>query len=202
MQNIILTENGKETIMNGYLALAGCIWGGKPFGLDFTVEQTIGREKKIKGAFGLLELDVDAEEEVKVRKPYTPKVHQNKSHKKYKEIMLKDIVTNETVQVFGSVAEVAHHLNKSENWIYVAISTKKPVNGYFIATNANDEYTKRMYQKRNVSSFKLVHIETKEEKVLQDVNVVCKFLNTSTTTVYTLSRTNKVHHTGWKVSRI
>lgn len=53
MKKLVIKYNGEYVHIGGYIALACCMIGGKPFGLNFDAEDTIGKEDGIKRALGL-----------------------------------------------------------------------------------------------------------------------------------------------------
>lgn len=185
----IVNRKGLDFEVSGYLALACCIWGGSAVGKNFTVEDTIGKEEKIKKALGLVKDRNDLCEEV-----VDIKTKPNNNNKK--EINKIDVSTNEVVQTFGSIREVCDYLKMSYNRGYEVVRCKKEIEGY-IYTYSEDN----LYNNKDRNKFVFENVKT-GEKVLAPMRDMVSVTGISLSNLYYIMNLKKTHRSGWKVSAI
>lgn len=185
----IVNRKGLDFEVGGYLALACCIWGGSAIGKNFTVEDTIGKEEKIKKALGLVKDRNDLCEEINDIK--------DKPNNNNKKVINKiDVSTNEVVQTFSSIREVCDYLKMSYTKGYEAVRHQKEMEGYIYTYSEQN-----LYKNKDKNKFLFENVKT-GTSIVSPMRDMVDVTTLSLSTLYLLSKNGKTHKTGWKVSTI
>lgn len=194
----LIDATGVAGIYPGHIALGVCIFGGEIIGADFTAEDTIGRESKIKNAFGLTAIDSLEDE---VYSTASTEIKKPKELGFIKNIKMKNISTGEIVREFKTVVEMKDFLSISRGKAYDIIREKRNVDGFFYTTDAEEMYKDPIKKERKVRKYNLHH--DNGERVLNvSVNQICDIVGITPTTAYKMIRENRKSRTGWYICEI
>lgn len=196
----LVDATGVEGVYPGHIALGVCIFGGSVIDADFTVEDTIGHENKIKSAFGL----TASEESEETIKNSDSKEIKPKDIDVVKSIKMKNVNTGKTVKEFKSVIEMKDFLNISRGKAYDIIREKRNVDGFFYTRNDEEVYVEkdRTKNERKVRKYNLKHYISKEEVLNVSVKEICKITKATPTTVYRIIKEGRRSRNGWYVCDI
>lgn len=183
----------------GYAALACCIWGDIINGIEIKPEYTIGKEERIKRAYGIIK-DDPSEGSTKVKKKKVKEKSRTNKTFKYINIRLIDIHNREIFKTFNNVSEASDFLGITDNRVNVYISTgyirdKK----YKIEADLNPNYVRGAHARTSV---RVINVKTGFNKECETVKEAKEITGLSGPTIYINARDKKVSKAGWKFEYI
>lgn len=192
----LVDATGVEGVYLGHIALGVCIFGGSIIDADFTAEDTIGHENKIKSAFGLTAMD--SLDDV-VDNAASTEIKKLKETHFIKNIKMKNISTGEVVREFKTVAEMKDFLNiSSKGKAYDIVREKRGVDGFFFTTDAEEMYKEPTRKERKVRKYNL-HNDNGESVMNVSVKEICEIMKVTPTTAYKIIREGRRTRNGWYV---
>lgn len=179
----------------GYAALACCIWGDIVNGIEIKPEDTIGKEERIKRAYGLFENNLlDGNKKIKNKK--------SKPHKSFKYINLRliDVNNGKVVKRFNNIPEASKFLGLASKGIssYILkgyIRNKK----YKIEADLNPDYVKGTHARMSVRA---INVKTGFSKECEAVKEATEISGLSGPTIYLYAKDKIISRNGWKFEYI
>lgn len=197
--SIAFNPMSDDLTYRGYAALACCIWGDIVNGIEIKPSDTVGKEERIKKAYGLIKDDSIEDKTKDKKKKLKEKSRTNKSFK-YMNIRLIDINNGEIFKIFNNVSEASDFLGITDNRVNVYISTgyirdKK----YKIEADLNPNYVRGAHARTSV---RVINVKTGFNKECETVKEAKEITGLSRPTIYVNARDKRVSKAGWKFEYI
>lgn len=177
----------------GYAALACCIWGDVINGIEIKPEDTIGKEERIKKAYGLIKDDL-VENKKKIKKKKSCKSF------KYINIRIIDINNGKVVKRFNNISEASKFLGLAGKGIITYILKGYTRNKkYKIEADLNPNYVRGAHARTSV---RVINVKTGFSKECETVKEATEITGLSGPTIYVNARDKRVSKDGWKFEYI